>query len=228
MSMTVTFLKNGVAMGDPVTLPTALDLLFQRRRESDGPVELPIALDMSRNDLPALCRELGFTRGAEIGVWKGAYSAAFCLANSKMHMLCVDPWSSYPAWKDTKNEMPLPQAKLFMKKAYREACARLQPLNTTIVREHSKHAVKSVPDGSLDLCYIDSNHVYDAVFQDLTLWAPKVRKGGILSGHDFRNFTNKPTIHVIEAVTEFTKQHGIDPWFITAADRTPSFLWVVQ
>jgi hypothetical protein len=208
-----------------VTTLTALDVLLAKRRSDES--DLPIALEMSRNDLPALCRELGFTRGAEIGVWKGAYSAAFCHANPAMHMLCVDPWSSYPAWKDTKNEMPLPEAKLFMAAAYRKAREVLEPLNTTIVRNHSKYAVKDVPDRSLDFAFIDGNHVYDAVLQDITLWAPKVRVGGILAGHDYRAFTNKPTIHVIPAVNEYTRTHGINPWFITAADRTPSWLWVV-
>jgi hypothetical protein len=209
-----------------VTTMTALDWLRQREVITSEDA-LPIQLQMSRNDLPILCRDLGFTKGAEIGVWKGAFAAQFCTANRAMHMLCVDPWSSYPAWKDTKNEMPLPEAKLFMAAAYRDARNRLEPLNTTIVRNHSKYAVKDVPDGSLDLVYIDGNHVYDAVTQDVTLWAPKVRSGGILAGHDFRDFANKPTIHVKQAVLDYTSKHGIDPWFITAADRTPSFLWVV-
>ncbi len=207
-----------------VTTVALVDVLLEKRRTAEP--GLPIQLDMSRNDLPALCRDLGFTRGAEIGVWKGAFATAFCLANPQMHMLCVDPWSSYPAWKDTKNELPLVEAKAFMAKAYRQARHKLDPLNTTIVRNHSKYAVKDVPDGSLDLLYVDANHVYDAVMQDVTLWAPKVRSGGIVAGHDFRIFSNKPTIHVVPAITDYTRAHGIDPWFTTAADRTPSWLWV--
>lgn len=189
---------------------------------------LPIALPaMGRAHLPALCRELGFTKGAEIGVWRGAFSASFCQVNPKLHMLCVDPWLSYPAWQDTKNALEPEAQERLMAESYRDAVARLTPLNCTIVRKFSAKAVRDVPDRSLDFVFIDGNHVYDAVLEDLTLWAPKVRSGGWIGGHDFRVFSNKPTIHVVAAVTDYTKQHGIDPWFVLAADRTPSFMWVV-
>lgn len=202
------------------------DRLLARRVYRWG--ESPILLRMKRDELPALCRELGFRRGAEIGVWKGAYSAAFCEQNIGMHMLCVDPWISYPAWLDTKNSLPPDQAERFMEEAYRKAVARLAPLNCTIVRKFSSEAVVDVPDRSLDFVYIDGNHVFDAVTEDLTLWAPKVRPGGFVAGHDYRAFANKPTIHVIEAVQAYTNTHAIDPWFVLSDDRTPSFLWVVQ
>lgn len=188
---------------------------------------LPIKLPLSRMELPRICRDLGFTKGAEIGVWKGAYSAAFCDANPNLHMLCVDPWQSYPAWLDTKNSMPFEQASRLIASAHDEAVKRLSPLNCTIVREFSVKAAEGVEDQSLDFVYIDANHVYAAVLEDLAAWAPKVKSGGFVAGHDYRNFENKPTIHVIEAVNDYTTIHGIDPWFILAGDRTPSFLWVV-
>lgn len=201
--------------------------LFEHASPAEGsqPTRLP---KMSRAHLPLLCLELGFTRGAEIGVWRGAYAAKFCEANPAMHMLCVDPWLSYPAWQDTKNSLAPDAQERLMAESYRDAVARLTPLNATIVRKFSAEAAKDVPDGSLDLVYIDANHVYDAVIEDLTIWSPKVRVGGLIAGHDYRVFDNKPTIHVVAAVTDFTRKHQIDPWFITAADRTPSFLWVRQ
>lgn len=201
-----------------------LDVLLQRvgkYREGKRPTILP---KMSRTHLPALCKELGFTKGAEIGVWKGAYSATFCDAG--MHMLCVDPWISYPAWKDTKNLLTGEAADQFMADSYADAVKRLTPLNATIVRKFSAEAAQDVPNGSLDFCYVDANHVYDAVIEDLTVWAPKVRSGGWIGGHDYRVFSNKPTIHVVKAVQDYTQAHGIGQWFTTGADRTPSFFWV--
>lgn len=189
----------------------------------------PIRLRLSRTHLPRVCRELGFTQGAEIGVWKGAYSALFCEQVPQMHLLCVDPWESYPAWLDTKNTLPVAQATAFMARAYEEARQRLKPFrHCTIDRAFSLDAATRVPDRSLDFVYIDANHVADAVRDDLEAWIPKVRPGGIIAGHDFRRFTNKPTIQVIEAVNAFTRRHAIHPWFLTASDKTPSFLWVVS
>ena len=201
---------------------------LSRRRLYPKAPGLPIRLRMGRNDLPAFCREHGYTKGAEIGVWKGAFSAKFCEANPKLHMLCVDPWQSYPAWLDTKNLMDPEKAARFMEDSYALAVERLASLNCTIDRRFSADAVRDVPDHSLDFVYVDSNHVYDAVLQDLTLWAPKVRSGGFVAGHDYRAFTNKPTIHVIEAVQTYTKAHAIDPWYVLIGDKTPSFLWVVR
>jgi len=198
---------------------------FGRGRTGVLPTLLP---RLGRNDLPVLCRDLGFRRGAEIGVWKGAYAASFCAASPKMHMLCVDPWQSYPAWQDTKNSLEPAAQERLMAEAYQSALRNLKPYNVTIHREFSHNTAQFIPDASLDFVYIDSNHVYDAVVEDLTLWAPKVRSGGIVAGHDFRVFSNKPTIHVVRAVTDYTQAHGIDPWFLTGSDRTPSFLWVVR
>lgn len=190
------------------------------------PPSRPIPLRLSRAALPSLFADLQFTRGAEIGVWKGAYTAAFCEANPALHMLAVDPWQAYPGWLDTKNAMPPEQGQRVIDDARSIAVARLAPLNCTVAQAFSADAVRRVGNGSLDFVYIDGNHVEAAVYEDLTLWSPKVRRGGVIAGHDYRAFKNKPTIHVIEAVQRYTREHAIDPWFITAGDRTPSFLWV--
>lgn len=183
---------------------------------------------MSRKHLPEFVRELGFTRGAEIGVWKGEYSARFCEADPAIHMTCVDPWLSYKAWQDLRNAWPAEKQERVMEEAYALARARLAPLNCRIIRAFSAAAAAEIPDRSLDFVYVDANHVYDAVLEDLTLWTPKIRRGGFLAGHDFRVFPHKPTIHVVAAVRDFTREHAIDPWFILVADRTPSFLWEVR
>ena len=49
----------------------------------------------------------------------------------------------------------------------------------------SMEAVKKIEDGSLDLVFIDADHRYEAVKEDIIAWLPKIRKGGIISGHDY-------------------------------------------
>lgn len=201
--------------------------LFGRFKIDPSTTGRVVLKQMSRNDLPPFCRDMRFNAGAEIGVWKGAFSAMFCASNPDLHMICVDPWLSYPAWLDTKNSLPKDEADAFMRASYEEAVARLSPLNCSIVRKFSVDAASDVPDRSLDFVYIDGNHVLDAVLEDLAAWGPKVKPGGFISGHDYRVFSNKPTIHVVEAVHRFTAERQISPWFVLAADRTPSFLWEV-
>jgi hypothetical protein len=54
----------------------------------------------------------------------------------------------------------------------------------TIIRNDSKKAVKDIQDNSLDICFLDASHLYKDVKKDIELYLPKVKKGGILCGHD--------------------------------------------
>jgi len=40
-------------------------------------------------------------------------------------------------------------------------------------------------DNSIDFIYIDGQHTYDDVARDLNLYLPKLKRGGILGGHDY-------------------------------------------
>lgn len=192
-------------------------LLGRSRAVGSQPTLLPA---VGRRDLAALSRQMGWTHGAEIGVWKGEFSAALLEGNPQLHLLCVDPWQTYADWQDGKNGE---QRKI--DKAHQSALARLAGLHCTVVRKFSAEAAEDVPDGSLDFIYVDANHGYDAVINDLTAWSPKVKRGGGIFGHDYRVFRHKPAIEVVPAVQAFTKAQGIAPWFVLAAERTPSFGW---
>ena len=68
------------------------------------------------------------------------------------------------------------------------------------LRMLSLNASKEVPDNSLDICFIDADHVRYYVYQDCQIWLPKVKKGGILCGHDYGN-PKHPGVE--RAVTQF-------------------------
>ena len=55
------------------------------------------------------------------------------------------------------------------------------PILTTSVQ-----AARLFPDESIDFCFIDADHRYANVTADLAAWWPKVRHGGMLAGHDYR------------------------------------------
>jgi len=40
-------------------------------------------------------------------------------------------------------------------------------------------------DQSVDFCFLDGDHTYEAVSEDVRNWFPKIRPGGILAGHDY-------------------------------------------
>jgi predicted O-methyltransferase YrrM len=186
---------------------------------SRSPIEIP---DMDRIELAVLFSDLGYKVGAEIGVERGFYSLDLLRNNPGLRLYCVDYWTAYQGYREHVTQEKLDGL-------YADAAQRLEPYDAVLMRgKPSVERSKEFKDGSLDFVYIDANHVAEAVTEDLTVWTPKVKSGGIVSGHDYRVFEHKPFVQVVPAVNDFTRARGIDPWFITSGDRTPSFLWVVR
>lgn len=75
--------------------------------------------------------------------------------------------------------------------------------NIVKIRKTSVEAAKDFEDYSLDAVYIDAEHDEDSVREDIRTWMPKIKRGGILSGHDF----NLPHIGRILVEEGFDAQH---------------------
>ena len=89
-----------------------------------------------------------------------------------------------------------------------------------IIRTNSVDAARGVPDESLDFVFIDADHSYEGCKVDIEAWWPKVKPGGLLSGHDYEN-DNFPKFGVTRAVNEFSESTGLEyslgdnfTWFI--------------
>lgn len=106
----------------------------------------------------------------------------------------------------------------------RKAMRKTEGFNVEFIRKGSLEAVKDIPNGSLDFVYIDQLHEFDPVMMDLIQWTPKVRAGGIISGHDYSNAFYQ--FGVIHAVMAYTYAHNIYHWYVTDIDQHPSFFWV--
>ena len=178
----------------------------------------------SKYDLLKHFADLEFKVGAEIGVSRGKLSEAMLVSIPDLYLYCVDPWIDYEDDRWTYSQEK--------KNGYfREAYKRLSQYNAKIIRKLSMDAVRGIIPESLDFVYIDSNHSFDYVMQDLIEWSKRVRKGGIVSGDDYYKFKGAG---VIEAVDAYTKAHGIkfeltDPLTDKIQDRgsqeQPSFYW---
>lgn len=175
----------------------------------------------SRVDLIQRWAKQGYRTGAEIGTWAGLFAEQICRRMPGVRLLCVDPWLVYPGYsRDKKNH------EANIRKAYESAKARLAPYHVTIRREMSTEAVQRVPDGSLDFVYIDANHADTFVTEDLTIWAPKVRRGGMVCGHDYVRDPKRPHLEVAGAVDRFIAGRDVE-LLVFANDKSPSFAWMV-
>ena len=177
-------------------------------------------LNCGRNELPEFFKEMGYTVGAEVGVYKGEYTELFCKQGLKMYG--IDPWHSYNGAGRTQQ---LQERQDFI---YGHASRLLSKYNDcTLIRKTSMDAVNNFKDNSLDFVYIDGDHSFSHVANDIQAWAYKVRKGGIVSGHDY---FNNYRYGVVRAVDAYTYAHNITKWYVTggalAMDRHPSYFWV--
>lgn len=142
--------------------------------------------------------------GAEVGVAGGKYSRRLMDANPYMKLYGVDPYTVYGGYKDYA-------LKSTMERIKNEAHERLKDYPTyEFVEKFSMDALADFADGSLDFVYIDANHADPWVTQDITEWAKKVRKGGVVSGHDYARVQSiADRYDVVNAVNRYGKANGI-------------------
>jgi predicted O-methyltransferase YrrM len=143
---------------------------------------------------------------AEVGSFSGVSSEAFAQNCKELH--CVDAWEAYWEIQDS-TKMKVAEASFDRMAANYE--------NIKKVKSTSAAAVENYPNGYFDMVYIDAAHDYENAKNDVLLWLPKIKQGGIIAGHDYRY---DPNIQVYEVVEEiFSKLYKIE--------RYPDSSWVV-
>lgn len=135
--------------------------------------------------------------GVEIGVCRGEnlrYIMEHCPNIKKA--VGVDPWKQYP-------EMTQKMLDSFYENAVENLRDLVKAERVRVLREYSAKASLSFVDETLDFVYIDGEHTFKAVLEDLRCWYSKVKTGGIVSGHDY----GMPAVK--KALEEFLKEKGI-------------------
>ena len=157
---------------------------------TEAPVKSNLALEMTWHRLvPQLLREHGSRVVAEVGVWRGTLSQVICReCPSVQRLILVDPWTVVYA-KDEQGKWMVfgpGVTEHEMRHAYSQVArwALQQGERVTILKMPSREGAERVPDGSLDAVMIDALHTYQACKEDILLWRPKVRPGGLIIGDD--------------------------------------------
>jgi len=150
-------------------------------------------------DTIAFCKEsskIPIVTVVEIGSFVGESTRVFAMNFEKV--ISIDPWDNTDG-KRFKTNMSEVEAQFDL---MRKDFPNIKKMKMT-----GDSAVQFFEDESIDMIYIDALHTYEAVRQDLLNWAPKVKKGGIISGHNYQeSFPG-----VMKAVNEFL---GHPPFFI--------------
>lgn len=123
---------------------------------------------------------------AEIGVWRGHSTIGFLrLLHSIEKFYAIDPWISYEEYSKSGDKKASRDESTWLldEEIFKD---RIWFFNqkVKIIKKSSKDALTEFADNYLDFVFIDANHSYEFVHEDIRNWLSKVRMGGILSGHD--------------------------------------------
>ena len=139
-----------------------------------GLIELVYDIGIMSNHRPLKCVEIGSHRGESALV-----ISSFPFINK---LTCVDI-HEYPELKERLKE-------------------KIDANTVDFIQASSIEYADTVENNSIDFVYIDAEHDYDSVKQDLSVWFPKVKIGGFLAGHDY-NKEQFPGL--VKAVCDFQK-----------------------
>lgn len=180
------------------------------------PAEIP---NVSRNDLPEFFKERGFVTGVEVGVYLGKFTKVF--AKEGFTMFGIDPWFSYRNFDIISDNRKERQDEI-----YEMAKKRLAPYpKVKLIRKISMDAIDDFEDGSLDFVYIDGNHKFRYVAEDMCEWWEKLKVGGVLCGHDYihpKRVDNRwHNLQVKFVVDAFVLAYRIDNWYVLGEQDSP-------
>lgn len=170
-----------------------------------------------RNELGLYLNSKGlFGMGVEVGTHRGEFANEILALWEAGTLYCVDPWANSPDYewqakflKDSEDrDQDFAQAK-YVLQPYGGRAVCMRGLSNVLVRAFLNE--------SLDFVYLDGDHTEPAVTQDIQLWWPKVKPGGLLLGHDIVMSSGPDdnwALAIQPAVFKFAEQQGRDVYLI--------------
>ena len=157
----------------------------------------------------------------EVGSWLGRGTSrifANHVAQHGGHLVCVDTWEGNPGvdhhdkFKETADPMVgfIANMKEWQLSKF-----------VTMIRADSLTAHQFLANQTFDFVFIDANHQYSFVSQDIKNYMPKVKSGGIFSGHDcetrFESLSDEVRALVLEhPEDDYLRPHHVHPGVILA------------
>jgi len=166
---------------------------------------------INRSEIGDVLNHFGLVgNGIEIGVQKGEFSKEILSSWKGEKLYLVDCWQKQENYDDIANKDDNEQ-----EENYKQTLKNVEKYKkrVKVIKAFSKDAANSFEDGFFDFIYIDANHSYEAVKEDLNLWYPKLKDGGMFCGHDFlEGRFYDSDFGVKSAVTEFARYLNKEPY----------------
>jgi hypothetical protein len=143
--------------------------------------------------------------GVEIGVAEGDNVIYILSVLPVKKLFLIDPYKEYDDFKGNTGWENITQDKFDEKLKIAQEKLKEYQGKIQFIRKTSKDAGDDIPV-NLDFVYIDGNHEYEFAKEDIELYYPKVKTGGVLGGDNFDSIFPG----VARAVLEFTDKHGLE------------------
>ena len=164
---------------------------------------------------PSLCllKDKPDLVGVEVGVRWGCNALRMLLHLNIKCLYLVDPYKPFPVpkgglWMNGRQDI--------CDQYFDIAKYNLEGFNNIVwMLDFSYNIIDLIPD-DIDFVYIDGDHRYEAVIKDINLFYPKLKKGGLLAGHDY---TSTPSVtNAVNDIFEGFVESAGDDWWIWKKD----------
>lgn len=165
--------------------------------------------------------------GAEVGVYRGDHALSLLKKSNIAKLYLIDAYKisgDYQFYGNTK-----------LDDAKKSAFNKLRSYPVAFIYRNSEDALEIIPK-NLDFVYIDANHRYGFVKNDIERYWNCIKEGGILGGHDVSNVGMEESPNsvakqeenpcgVIKAAAEFAIRNGLkihiygDDWWVIKGDK---------
>jgi len=133
------------------------------------------------------CNTYGWKTGAELGTWEG-HTFKYLINNCpNLTLIGVDLYEPQPENTGPEKWLPGENGHSWNHEHYyrdiMDFCAQHAP-RAVFHKGYTTEVAKLIPDNSLDFVFIDADHSFKGVDDDIVNWSPKVKRGGFIIGHD--------------------------------------------
>lgn len=164
-------------------------------------------------EVAAPCRRI-----VELGVFHGLATRAM-LSNSQARIWCIDTWRG----EGCKPVSGQKHKYLSTEKDFYVFLDYIWDLldRIVILKMSTQEAAGLLPHDCFDMVFIDAGHSYEEVKYDILHYAPLVRPGGLLCGHDYRRITS--VARAVDELMLITPDNigGKDIWWIRRDETWP-------
>lgn len=155
--------------------------------------------------------------GVEVGVLYGTLSKNLLRIIPTLALYMVDRWAEYPEESKLSTSRVTRQPQQWFEDAFETCKENVRPYGSrAVILQTDSASAGNLVLAPVDFVFIDADHTYDGVIEDINIWSPKVKKGGWLIGHDYGSARHEDVKRAVDDV--FGSRVEVD------ADHT----WCVQ